>query len=144
MHLNQRQAATSSLCGPTILVSALTFLSNIYNYMVVNKINLTLTALADPTRRAILDRLALGPASVNELARPFKLTQQAVSKHLDYLHRAQLINKRRDGRQQFCTLNPQPFRDVIGWAEQCCRAWEESFERLDVVLEDMKRKDKKK
>jgi DNA-binding transcriptional ArsR family regulator len=112
--------------------------------MVVNRMNLTLTALADPTRRAILDRLASGPASVNEIAGPFKMTQQAVSKHLGYLHRAQLINKRRDGRQQFCTLNPQPFRDVIGWAEQCCRAWEESFERLDAVLEDMKRRERKK
>jgi len=104
--------------------------------------DMTLTALADPTRRAILDRLAFGPASVNELARPFKMTQQAVSKHLDYLRRAQLIRKRRDGRQQFCSLNPQPFRDVIGWAEQCCRLWEERFERLDVVLEHMKRKEK--
>jgi DNA-binding transcriptional ArsR family regulator len=106
--------------------------------------NMTLTALADPTRRAMLDRLALGPASVSELAQPFKLTQQAVSKHLDYLHRAQLINKRRDGRQQFCTLNPQPFKAVIGWAEQCCRIWEERFERLDGVLEEMKLKEKKK
>jgi DNA-binding transcriptional ArsR family regulator len=122
----------------------LTFRAKMYNHMVVNRMNLTLTALADPTRRAILDRLALGPASVNEIARPFKMTQQAVSKHLEYLHRAQLINKRRDGRQQFCTLNPQPFREVIGWAEQCCRFWEESFERLDGVLEGMKRKEKKK
>ncbi len=95
-------------------------------------------ALSDPTRRAILDRLARGPATVNEIAEPFRLTQQAISKHLAYLERARLIEKRREGRQHFCTLNPDSFQNVIEWAENCRKVWELRFDRLEQVLQSMK------
>jgi DNA-binding transcriptional ArsR family regulator len=110
----------------------------IHNRMVVDRLSLTLAALSDPTRRAILSRLARGQASVNELAEPFRVSQQAVSKHLAYLQRARLIHKRREGRQHFCTLNPGPFDEVVNWLENSRRFWKESFERLDSVLEEMK------
>lgn len=95
-------------------------------------------ALSDPTRRSILIRLAHGPASVNELAQPFKMSQQAVSKHLAYLQRASLIEKTRRGRQHFCTLSPTPLQGVTGWVDECRRFYEQSFERLDLVLQEMK------
>lgn len=106
--------------------------------MVVYNLNDTLVALSDPTRRAILDRLARGPATINVLAEPFQLTQQAVSKHVAYLERARLIKKRREGRQQICTLNPEPFETVVTWIERCQKLWSARFDRLDEVLESMK------
>jgi DNA-binding transcriptional ArsR family regulator len=98
----------------------------------------TLLALSDPTRRAILGRLARGPASVSELAAPFAMTQQAISKHLAYLERARLIDKQRRGRRQLCTLNPAPLDGVSGWVEECRNFWVQGFDRLDAVLQDMK------
>ena len=80
----------------------------IHNHMVVDTLSTTFMALSDPTRRSILGRLAHGPASVSELAAPFAMSQQAISKHLAYLERARLIDKRRSGRQHFCILNPAP------------------------------------
>lgn len=110
----------------------------IHNYMVVDQLGAAFMALSDPTRRSILIRLAQGPASVNELAEPFKMSQQAVSKHLAYLQRASLIAKTRRGRQHFCTLNPIPFQGITGWVEECRRFWEQRFERFDLLLEEMK------
>jgi DNA-binding transcriptional ArsR family regulator len=106
--------------------------------MVVNTLSTTFMALSDPTRRSILGRLARGPASVSELAAPFAMSQQAISKHLAYLERARLIDKRRHGRQHLCILNPAPFSGVTGWVEECQRFWAQSFERLDAVLQEMK------
>jgi DNA-binding transcriptional ArsR family regulator len=111
---------------------------DIHNHMVVDSLSATLAALSDPTRRAILNRLARREASVSELAEPFRISQQAISKHLTYLQRARLIRKRREGRQHFCSLNPAPFDEVEHWIEHCRRFWTESFERLDKVLEEMK------
>ena len=105
----------------------------------MDKLGTTFTALSDPTRRAILDRLADGPATVNSIAEPFRLSQQAISKHLAYLERAQLIEKRREGRQHFCTLKASALLDLIDWAEKCRKTWEERFNRLDEVLESMKK-----
>src|SRR5580704_11059508 len=110
-----------------------------YNYIVVDKLSTTLTALSDPTRRAILDRLANGPATVSAIAEPFRLSQQAISKHLAYLERARLIEKRREGRQHFCTLRTNALRELIDWAETCQKTWEDRFNRLDRVLESMKK-----
>jgi DNA-binding transcriptional ArsR family regulator len=129
----QKQLVQAMTC-----TASLDILIEINNYMVVDYLSTTLSALADPTRRAILARLARGSAAVGQLAEPFNMSQQAVSKHLDYLHRARLIKKHRKGRQHLCTLNPTPFREVIHWVETCRRFWEESFERLDLVLKDMK------
>ena len=97
-----------------------------------------MTALSDPTRRAILIRLSKGAASVNDIAEPFKLTQQAISKHLAYLEKAHLIEKKREGRQHFCSIRVEPLSEVTSWVEDCRRYWEASFNRLDKVLEVMK------
>lgn len=104
----------------------------------MDNLSTTFAALSDPKRRSILDRLARGPASVNELAEPFNISQQAVSKHLAYLQRARLIEKRREGRQHFCTLKPAAVREIAIWAEGYRRFWEESFERLDALLDELK------
>ena len=104
----------------------------------MDKLSTTLTALSDPTRRAILVRLARGPAHVAELAKPFAISQQAISKHLAYLQRARLIKKRRHGKQSLCALSPAPFTEIVGWIESCHRFWDESFGRLDLVLREMK------
>ncbi len=105
--------------------------------MVVDTLDSTFAALSDPTRRSIVDRLTRGPAPVSELGRPFAMSQQAISKHVAYLERAQLIQKRRAGRQHLCALNPDALRAVAQWAESYRRAWEENFERLDALLEEM-------
>ena len=121
------------------MVRALDFTAKIYNHIVVDNLSTTFTALSDPTRRAILSRLATGPLTVNDIAEPFKLTQQAISKHLAYLERANLIEKRKEGRQQFCQLKTEPLLQVMSWAEQCRKEWEFRFNNLDKVLESMKK-----
>lgn len=98
--------------------------------------SLTLGALSDPTRRAILARLKAGRASVTELAQPFRMSQQAVSKHLAFLQRARLIRKRREGRKQICELAPEPMREVAAWVDDYRQHWEEAFDRLRVLLQE--------
>lgn len=97
----------------------------------------TFAALADPTRRAILARLANGEATVTELAAPFDLSLPAISKHLRVLQRARLIEQGRQAQWRPCRLNPAPLRDVADWIGQYRRHWEESFERLDTYLRDL-------
>lgn len=104
----------------------------------MDSLSLTLAALADPTRRSILHRLTLGPASVTDLARPFDISQQAISKHLAYLEDARLIEKRREGRRHICTLNPEPLREVAEWTGDYRTFWEASFQRLEVLLDETK------
>lgn len=111
--------------------------------MVVDTLSTTLAAMADPTRRAILGRLAGGPATVGELAEPFRISQQAVSKHLAYLERARLVEKRREGRRHVCSLRPLPFREVADWVEHYRRFFEQSFDRLDLYLRKLKEKEKR-
>jgi DNA-binding transcriptional ArsR family regulator len=94
----------------------------------------TFAALADPTRRAILARLAKGEATVTELAAPFALSLPAISKHLKVLQRARLIEQGRQAQWRPCRLSPEPLRDVADWIGQYRRHWEESFERLDAYL----------
>lgn len=108
--------------------------SVIHNHMVVDNLTATFAALSDPTRRAILDRLKRGPATVGELASPFAITQQAVSKHLAYLQRARLIEKRRQGREQVCALRMAPIQQVATWATEFQKFWQDSFERMDTLL----------
>ncbi len=112
-----------------------------YNHMVVDSLSLTLAALADPTRRKLLRRLTAGSSAVGKLARPYGITQQAISKHLACLKRAKLIEKRRDGRVQLCSLNAKPIKEVADWAAEYRRFWEESFEKLDALLDEMKTKE---
>ena len=116
---------------------------HIHNHMVVDSLSATLAALSDPTRRSILARLAGGPASVGELAGPFRISQQAVSKHLAYLERARLVEKRRKGRRHVCTLRPAPFREVADWVEHYRRFWELSFDRLEEYLRGLEAKERK-
>jgi DNA-binding transcriptional ArsR family regulator len=103
----------------------------------------TFSALADATRRAILARLAKSDATVNELAKPFKMSLPAVSKHLKVLERAGLIVRGRDAQRRPCRLEPGPLKDIAAFAERYRRHWEESFDRLDEHLETMKRAGKK-
>ena len=112
--------------------------------MVVDNLSGTFAALSDPTRRSIVDRLTGGPATVHELAAPFSISQQAISKHLSYLANAHLIERQRDGRQNFCALKPAAIREVAEWAEGYRRCWEKNFQRLDVLLEEMKTKKNRK
>ena len=104
----------------------------------------TFAALADPTRRAILARLALGETSVKELAEPFEISPPAITKHLKVLQRAGLISQGRQAQWRPCKLEAAPLREVAEWAEDYRRFWEESFDRLDIYLAEMKKKKGKK
>ncbi len=103
----------------------------------------TFAALADPTRRAILARLASGEASVTELAEPFEMSMPAVSKHLKVLERAGLIARGREAQWRPCRLDAAPLKDVAGWIEHYRRFWDQSFDRLDAYLMELKKKEKK-
>jgi DNA-binding transcriptional ArsR family regulator len=111
-----------------------------HNHMVVDTLNLTFLALSDPTRRVILERLRKGAATVNELAEPFGVSQQAISKHLAYLERASLIEKRKEGRQQFCSLRAAPLKGAYEWMAGYQQFWDEAFDRLDAMLKKEKRR----
>jgi DNA-binding transcriptional ArsR family regulator len=100
-------------------------------------LSLTFAALADPTRRAILARLAQGEASVKDLAAPFDMSQPAISKHLRVLERAGLIEQSRQAQWRPRRLKAGPLRDIATWVDQYKRHWEESFERLDTYLRDI-------
>ena len=104
----------------------------------------TFAALADPTRRAILARLASGEASVTELAEPFEMSMPAVSKHLKVLERAGLIARGREAQWRPCRLDAGPLKDVAGWIDHYRRFWDQSFDRLDAYLLELKQKEKKR
>jgi DNA-binding transcriptional ArsR family regulator len=97
----------------------------------------TFAALADPTRRAIVARLAGGDATVNELAEPFDMSLPAISKHLKVLERAGLISRGRDAQRRPCSLRGEALREVSAWADHTRRAWEARFDRLDEYLKEM-------
>src|SRR5579864_4193181 len=101
----------------------------------------TFAALADPTRRAIIARLASGEASVTQLAEPFSMSMPAISKHLRVLERAGLISRGREAQWRPCRLEAGPLRDVAGWVEHYRRFWEGSFDRLDHFLQQLKKQD---
>jgi DNA-binding transcriptional ArsR family regulator len=103
----------------------------------------TFAALADPTRRAILARLASGEASVMELAKPFRMSQPAISKHLRVLERAGLISRGRDAQRRPRRLEARPLAEVSSWLEHYRQFWEKRFQRLDALLEEMKATEKK-
>jgi DNA-binding transcriptional ArsR family regulator len=105
--------------------------------VVVDLLDATFHALADPTRRAILARLARGEASVTELAAPFQMTQPAISKHLKVLERAGLVSRGRDAQRRPCRLEARPLLDVTAWLTDFQRYWEESFQRLDGLLAEL-------
>jgi DNA-binding transcriptional ArsR family regulator len=111
--------------------------------MTPNPLDATFAALADPTRRAILARLAQGEASVLELAEPFDMSLPAISKHLKVLERAGLIARGRDAQRRPCRLQAAPLKEVSDWAESYRRFWEESFDRLEDYLQELQKAEKK-
>jgi DNA-binding transcriptional ArsR family regulator len=110
--------------------------------MATDPLSTTFAALADPTRRAILARLVRGPATVKELAAPFEISGPAVSKHLRVLERAGLVSRRRDAQRRPRRLRAAPLKDVVEWAEEYRRFWDESYARLDAYLDLMKEREK--
>ncbi len=102
-----------------------------------DSISSTFSALADPTRRAILARLALGETSVTELAEPFEISMPAVSKHLRVLEQAGLISRGREAQWRPCKLNPEPLHKAANWLEEYRKFWEQRFDRLDSYLQTL-------
>lgn len=108
-----------------------------------DRLSLTFQALADPTRRQILERLLRGEATVNELAEPLPMSQPAVSKHLKVLEGAGLIERRQDATRRWARIRGAPLKEVIRWTTEFQRLWDESFARLDKVLEDEQRRQRR-
>ena len=111
--------------------------------MPTDHLSTTFSALADPTRRAILARLVSGECSVTELAEPFDMSMPAVSKHLRVLERAGLIARGREAQWRPCRLEAGPLKDVADWAERYRHIWEARLDRLDAYLQELKKKEKK-
>ncbi len=109
-----------------------------------DRLDATFAALADPTRRAILARLALGEASVMELAQPFAMSQPAVSKHLKVLEQAGLISRGRDAQRRPCRIEGKPFAEAQQWLEDYRQFWEGQFRKLDALLVELKAKGKRR
>ena len=109
----------------------------------MDKLDTTFAALSDPTRRALIERLTYGPASVRGLTEPFALSQQMISKHIAYLVRARIVIKTKRGRESVCKLRPEAIKTVSDWAIRYRRFWEESFDKLEVVVNQMKIEEKR-
>jgi DNA-binding transcriptional ArsR family regulator len=107
------------------------------------QLDITFSALADPTRRAILARLARGETSVTELAKPFDMTLPGISKHLKVLERAGLIARGREAQWRPCRLQASPLKDAANWIEHYRRFWEQSFDRLEDYLKELQAKEQK-
>jgi DNA-binding transcriptional ArsR family regulator len=110
--------------------------------MVADPLSVTFAALADPTRRAILSRLAIGEASVAELSQPFDMSPPAITKHLKVLQRAGLITQGRKAQWRPCKLEAKPLKEVFDWIEQYHQFWDESFDRLDEYLQQLQKEQK--
>ena len=109
-----------------------------------DRLDATFTALADPTRRAILARLASGQASVTELSKPFSMSQPAISKHLKVLERAGLVSRGREAQRRPRRLEAKPLAEATKWLERYRRYWEGNYQRLDALLEELKTAQKKR
>ena len=114
-----------------------------HRHVAPNRLDATFAALADPTRRAILARLAAGNASVTELAEPFAISQPAISKHLKVLERAGLISRSRDAQRRPRRLEAKPLAEATKWLERYRRYWEGNYQRLDALLDELKATQKK-
>jgi DNA-binding transcriptional ArsR family regulator len=119
--------------------SALDIVGYIHYFLVVNVLDTTFAALSDPTRRAMIERLSRGPASVRGLTEPFDLSQQMISKHIATLVRARIVVKKKRGRESVCSLRPEAIKTVNDWAANYRRLWEERLDRLEVVVHQMKK-----
>lgn len=112
--------------------------------MAVDRLSATFSALADPTRRALLARLALGETTVTELAEPFEMSLPAISKHLKVLERAGLVARGREAQWRPCRLEAQPLKDATAWLEEYRQFWEQSFDKLDSYLARLQKKEAKR
>lgn len=106
-----------------------------------DRLDATFSALADPTRRALLELLAQGEATVTELVEPFDISQPAISRHLKVLERAGLVHVGRDGRRRPRRVDPEPLEEVTDWVERYREVWEANYRRLDALLEELQRGD---
>jgi DNA-binding transcriptional ArsR family regulator len=139
----------TSLWGGYFRVKGLTRLGELYNHMVMtvtasatmteSELDRAFGALSDPTRRAILSRLAEGDAGVMDVAAPFPISQPAITKHLNVLEEAGLISRHRQARQRLCHLEPVRLKQLSDWVGSYREFWEESFGRLDELLEELQR-----
>jgi DNA-binding transcriptional ArsR family regulator len=111
--------------------------------VLTERLDATFTALADPTRRAIIARLVKSEASVMELAEPFDMSQPAISKHIKVLERAGLVSRSRDAQRRPCRLEAAPLREATDWLQRYCDLMEARFQRLDTVLEELKQREKR-
>src|ERR1700746_1745427 len=109
--------------------------------MVVDRLGTTFAALSDPTRRAMIERLSRGPASVHGFTEPVALWKQMISNNIAYLVRARIVIKTKRGRESVCTLRPEAIKTVGDWAFSYRRFWEESFDKLDAVVNQMKKEE---
>lgn len=114
------------------------------NRMAVDQLSTTFSALADPTRRAILTKLSAGESSVKDLAKPFKMSAPAISKHLKVLEKAGLIERGREAQWRPCKLRPKPLKEVSEWLEQYRLLWETRLDRLDEYLKELQAEKKPK
>lgn len=112
--------------------------------MAADRLSSTFFALSDPTRRAMLQRMASGEVSVKDLAEPFNISAPAVSKHLKVLERAGLIKRSREAQWRPCSLDPKPLQEVADWLDEYRQFWEDSFDRLDEYLKKIQKKEKKR
>jgi len=112
--------------------------------MVVDQLSTTFAALSDPTRRGMIERLSHGPVSVHGLTESFAISQQMISKHIAYLVRARIVIKTKRGRESVCTLRPAAIKTVSDWAISYRRFWEENFDKLEVVVNEMKRTERQR
>lgn len=111
----------------------------INNHEVVNQLDTAFAALSDPTRRAMVERLSHGPATVHGLTESFEISQQMISKHVACLVRARIVVKTKRGRESVCTLRPEAIKTVSDWAFNYRKLWEERLDRLDAVVTQMKK-----
>src|SRR6266571_7323667 len=116
----------------------------LHGYGQPDRLDATFSALGDPTRRAILARLASGEASVAELAAPFSMSQPAISKHLKVLERAGLISRGQDAQRRPRRLDAKPLAEATGWLEGYRQFWEDRFQQLDALLDELKIKERKR
>lgn len=115
----------------------------VFACMTDDRLSVVFAALADPTRRAILARLTEGDATVSELAAPFTMSQPAISRHLKVLEQAGLISRRRRATARLSHLEAQPLREATAWLERYRAYWDESYDRLDALLDDLQRQDER-
>jgi DNA-binding transcriptional ArsR family regulator len=134
---------TDEPAAPVDSDHSLMYLTNELTTTTMDHLSTTFAALADPTRRAILARLASGQCSVTELAEPFEMSLPAVSKHLKVLEKAGLVARGREAQWRPCRLDAAPLREVADWVEHYRRFWDESLDRLDAYLRELQSKEKK-